>query len=148
MRCRKDVQQLNIVTMFQMFTSFHSIGINFVQQPIVESVLNHLTPKIKLKFVNVDNVFFEKHNRSQIFVHQLLWIWIKCLMFCKHISLHFYPSPNWNFLNKHFQKKLYIFGHTFKKQNRCLCENNNVFLGGRKGHQKNIHWTIRNKVFK
>ncbi len=72
MRCTKDVQQLNIVTMFQMFTSFHSIGINFVQQPIVESVLNHLTPKIKLKFVNVDNVFFEKHDRSQIFVYQLL----------------------------------------------------------------------------
>jgi hypothetical protein len=72
MRCTKDVQQLNIVTMFQMFTSFHSIGINFVQQPIVESVLNHLTPKIKLKFVNVDNVFFEKHDRSQIFLYQLL----------------------------------------------------------------------------
>jgi hypothetical protein len=39
---KKNVWQLNITTMFQTFTSSLNTRISFVQQPIVEIVLDHL----------------------------------------------------------------------------------------------------------
>jgi hypothetical protein len=39
---KKNVWQLNIATMFQTFTSSLNTRISFVQQPIVEIVLDHL----------------------------------------------------------------------------------------------------------
>jgi hypothetical protein len=39
---KKNVWQLNIATMFQTFTSSLNTRINFVQQPNVEIVLDHL----------------------------------------------------------------------------------------------------------
>jgi hypothetical protein len=83
---KRDVQQLNIAMMFWMSTFLRNIRTSFVQQPIVEPFLGHLTLEERQEFVNANSTK-EKIDKSQILMYQLLNILIKCLMFCKHVSI-------------------------------------------------------------
>jgi hypothetical protein len=50
-----------------------------------------------------DLIFFnviENMIKSHVVVCQLQHVWIKCLMFCKHIHAHFYESQNRSFSNE------------------------------------------------
>lgn len=44
---------------------------------------------------------WKKHDKCQVIVYQLLYIWIKCIMFCKHVLPYFSTSQNSNFLGTH-----------------------------------------------
>lgn len=52
---KRDVQQLNIAMMFWMSTFLRNFKTSFVQQPIVELFLGHLTLEEKEEFVNANN---------------------------------------------------------------------------------------------
>jgi hypothetical protein len=54
------------------------------------------SPKKRRKILLMQIILQTKHHKSQIVVYQLLSIWIKCLMFCKHVSIYFYTSQNNN----------------------------------------------------
>jgi len=61
---KRDVQQLNIAMMFWMSTFLGNIRTSFVQQPIVELFLGHLTLKEREEFVNANSTK-EKIDKSQ-----------------------------------------------------------------------------------
>jgi hypothetical protein len=65
---------------------YGTIEQSFVQQPIVELFLGHLILDEREKFVNANNTK-GKNDKSRILMYQLLYILIKCLMFCKHVSI-------------------------------------------------------------
>jgi hypothetical protein len=64
-----------------------------------------------LEFLNV----IKKHDRSQEIVHQLLYIWIKCPMFCKHVLTHFCMSQNQDFSNEYVPWTWVFFGDKHPK---------------------------------
>lgn len=62
------------------------------------------------------------HHKSQIVVYQLLSIWIKYLMFCKHVSIYFYTPQNNNNNQTSTSHELgFFFGGTHPKIKVCAC---------------------------
>ncbi len=66
-----------------------------------------------------------KHDKSQVVLYQLLYVWIKCSKFCKHFPIYFYTSQNWkinqsiNQTQGHISQIWTFLGHAFTNQNRC-----------------------------
>ncbi len=92
-RCRATQY---IAMMFWMSTFLQNIRTSFVQQPIVELFLGHLTLEEREELVDANNTK-GKNDKSQILIYQLLNILIKCLMFCKMSLYNFYLPQNWDF---------------------------------------------------
>jgi hypothetical protein len=83
------------------------------------------------------------HHKSQIVVYQLLSIWIKYLMFCKHVSIYFYTSQNNNNQTSISHELGFFFGGTHPKIKACACVKTSLHKwvrGSRREDPKEANW--------
>ncbi len=56
---------------------------------------------------------YMKHDKSQVVLYQLLYVWIKCSKFCKHFPIYFYTSQNWK-INQSINQSIKLKGTSHK----------------------------------
>jgi len=77
--------------------------------------------KKKKKILLMQIILQTNYHKSQIVLCQLLSIWIKCLMFSKHVSIYFYTSQNNNNQTSTSHELGFFFGGTHPKIKVCAC---------------------------